>query len=197
MLIRFGDDAENAGPVLVALDFRNVFDAFVDEIDHTVGNLIVERVIPRFVFGREIHDRVVDELGGRELLGRRADNREAFGFVVESEFDAGDGAANVILNFARNVAFHVEIIDGIFFVGRRRFDLTNVLLEAFDVAGLAGEEKSRMFLVVRGDDARFDARQRGDDFGRQFFFEIDDIDDKFELSFEPIREFNRRVDGRF
>ncbi len=159
--------------------------------------MFVELVVARFILRRKVDDRVVDEFGDGKLFSRRADDGEASVFRGVGQLDAGDGAFDVILDFAGNVAFNVEIVDRFGLFRRFFFNLHNVRLESFDVNFTSGEKKAVIRLIVGGDDRRFNTRQRGDHVGGERLAERDNFERGVEGSVQLRRELDRRFDPGF
>ena len=197
VLIRFRGNAQHRFVVLIALDAANALDELVKFVDHARRNPALKVVITRFVFRGQIRDGVGDDFRGRELFGRRPDDGEPARGVVVFQFDARHGAARVILDFARHAAFDVEIVDAVFFVGRRFENLREVRFNARDHVALSEDEHALILFVVGRRRLRLDARERGNDFGRQLFLNGNDFQSYVKLTVEAGRELNRRVYRRF
>ena len=195
VLVRFGSNAQDGVVARVAFDLRDVLHALVEQFDHCVGDLLVELVVARFILRRKVDDRVVDEFGGGKLLSRRADDGEAFVFRGIGQLDARDSAFDVILDFAGNVAFNVEIVDRFGFFRRFFFNLHNVRFESFDVNFTSGEKKAIIRLIVGGDDRRFDTGQRGDYVGGKRLAERDNFEGGVERAVQLRGELDRRFDS--
>ena len=196
VLIRLSDDAQDRLVELVAFDLVHALHAFVQQVDHAVGDLFVELIESRFVFRRKILNGVDEQLRRGELFGRRADQREPSAAGIVSDFDAGHGAFHVVLDGAGNVAFDVQVEDAVLLGARRALDHGEVRLHAVDGGLFPKDEHTLIRSVVGRRRQALNTRQRGNDLCRELFLQRIDFQNDVELSVQTRAQLNRRLDRR-